>query len=91
MLRAVFAAIHLRLSLRGNGLGVGVALVAETDRGDVAAHDPTVPRQVAPPQVGSERVLRNKLAARLAHHVLRAAVAAVPHVGRAFEKRTIRM
>ena len=91
MLRAIFAAIHLRLSLRGNGLAVGVALVAETDRGDVAVHDPAIPTQVAPPQVGSERVLRNGLVARLAHHVLRVAVAAVPHVARAFEKPRARL
>ena len=41
---------------------------------------------VAPPQVGSECVLGNGLVARLAHHVLRVAVAAIPHVARAFEK-----
>ena len=86
MLRAIFATIHLRLSLRGNGLGVGVALVAETDRGDVAVHGPAVPTQVAPPQIGPERILRNGRVARLTHHVLRVAVAAVPHVDRAFEK-----
>ena len=86
MLRAIFAAIHLRLSLRGNGLAASVALVVETDSGDVAVHDPAVPTQVAPPQVGSERVLRNGLVARLAHYVLWEAVAAVLHVARAFEK-----
>ena len=54
MLRAIFAAIHLRLSLRGNGLAVGAALIAETDRRAVAVHDLAVPTQVAPPQVGSK-------------------------------------
>ena len=91
MLRAIFAAIHLRLSLRGYGLGVGVALVAEADRGDVAVHDLAVPTQVAPPEVGSERILRNGLVVRSAHHVLRVAVAAVPHVARAFEKPRARL
>ena len=44
VLRAIFAGIHFRLSLRGNGLAVGVALVTETDRGEMAIHDPAIPR-----------------------------------------------
>ncbi len=91
MRRARFAAVHLRLSLCGDGLAVGVALVAETDRGDVAVHDPAISTQVAPPQVGSERVLSNGLVARLAHQGLRVAVAAVPQVSRAFEKPRARL
>ena len=87
----IFATIHLRLFFRGYRLGVGVALAAKTDRGDVAVHDLAVPTQVAPPQIGPERILRNGLVARLTRHVLRVAVAAVPHVARAFEKPRARL
>ena len=91
MLCTIVATIHIRLFFRGYRLGIGVALAAETDRGDVGVHDLAVPTQVAPSQLGPERILRNGLVARLAHHVLRVAVAAVPHVACAFEKPRTRL
>ena len=91
MLRAIFGAVHLRLLLRGNGLCVGVALIAETHCGDVVVHVWAVSTQVATPQVRPQCILSNGLVARLAHHILRVAVATVPHVAGTFQKPRARL
>ena len=70
---------------------IATLILPEADSGGVAVHNLVFPTRVAPPQIESERVLRNGLVARMARHVPRVAVAAVSHVARSFEQPRARL